>query len=53
MAQEALCVVELHGVVQLVLAIVEVAVRLRRREVPVVMASLLHIDRCVHDRVVG
>lgn len=50
MAQEALRVVELRRVVQLVLAIVEVGVGLL--EVPIEMGCVLRVDRGVHDRVV-
>ena len=49
-AQEALRVVELRGVVELVLAIVEVAARLL--EVPVEMGRVLCVDWRVHNRVV-
>ena len=49
-AQEALRVVELGGVVELVFAIVEVGAWLL--EVPVEMGRMLCVDRRMHDRVV-
>ena len=49
-AQEALRVVELRRVVELVFAIVEVGAWLL--EVPVEMWRVLSVDRRVHDRVV-
>ena len=50
-AQEALRVVELRGVIQLVFAIVEV--RVWREEAPIVLGRVLRVDWRVHDRVVG